>query len=127
MNQLLLVCLGGAVGSGARYLVAIWSVARYGPGFPYGTLAVNVIGSFLLAILFQLSRSAAWLSPNVNLALGTGVMGGFTTYSTFTLDMIRFVEEGQPRAAVVYGAASLTLCLAAGFVGVYVARFSFGK
>jgi fluoride exporter len=127
MKQLVWVCLGGALGSGARYLVSTWSLARFGPAFPYGTLAVNVVGSLLLAVLWALSRSATWLSPTVQLALGAGVMGGFTTYSTFNLEMIRYAENGQPRAAALYCVATLASCLAAGFVGMYLVRLFAGK
>jgi CrcB protein len=127
MKQLVWVCLGGALGSGARYLVSIWSLARYGPAFPYGTLAVNVLGSCLLAVLWALSRTTTWLSPTVQLALGAGVMGGFTTYSTFNLELLRYVENGQPRTAALYGALTLGGCLAAGFVGIHLVRLALGK
>jgi CrcB protein len=127
MKQLVWVCLGGALGSGARYLVSIWSLARFGPAFPYGTLAVNVVGSLLLAVLWALSQRATWISPTVQLALGAGVMGGFTTYSTFNLEILRHVGNGQARAAVIYGVATLASCLAAGFVGMYLVRLLAGK
>lgn len=127
MKQLVWVCLGGALGSGARYLVSIWSLARFGPAFPYGTLAVNVLGSCLLAVLWSLSGRTTWLSPTVQLALGAGVMGGFTTYSTFNLEMLRYAENGQTRTAAVYCMATLASCLAAGFVGMYLVRLAAGK
>ncbi|WP_281328033.1 fluoride efflux transporter CrcB [Polyangium sp. 6x1] len=120
--KLLWVCIGGAIGSGARFLVTTWSLARYGAAFPYGTLAVNVVGSFLLALLFQLSRSATWLGPTLQVALGAGFLGGFTTYSTFNLELVQYVHNGQPRLAALYGAATLVGCLGAGFVGMYLGR-----
>ena len=121
--KLLWVCVGGAMGSGARFLVTTWSLARYGAAFPYGTLAVNVVGSFLLALLFQLSRSATWLGPTLQVALGAGFLGGFTTYSTFNLeDLVQYVHNGQPRIAVLYGAATLLGCLGAGFIGLHLGR-----
>jgi fluoride exporter len=83
MTRLLWICLGGAVGTGARYLLSGWLLRVAPPGFPYGTLAVNVIGSFLLALLLQVPLTAESLPPTLRLALTTGVMGGFTTYSTF--------------------------------------------
>jgi fluoride exporter len=120
--KLLSVCLGGAAGSAARYLVTVWSLERYGPAFPYGTLAVNVLGSLLLALLFQLSKSAAWLGPTAQVALGAGFLGGFTTYSTFNLELVRYVEDGQSRLAALYGGATLIGSFAAGFVGLYLGR-----
>jgi len=120
--KLLWVCLGGAIGSGARFLVTTWSLDRYGPSFPYGTLFVNVVGSLLLALLFQLSKTSTWLGPNLQVALGAGFMGGFTTYSTFNLELVRYVEEGQNRVALLYGSATLVGCFTAGFVGIALGR-----
>ncbi|MRG95523.1 fluoride efflux transporter CrcB [Polyangium spumosum] len=120
--KLVWVCVGGALGSGARFLVTTWSLQRYGPAFPYGTLAVNIAGSFLLALLFQLSRSVTWLSPTLQMALGAGFMGGFTTYSTFNLELVQYAQNGQTRLAATYGAATLVGCLCAGFVGMHLGR-----
>lgn len=116
------VCFGGACGSGLRFLVSTWTLARYGSAFPYGTLAVNIVGSLLLACLFQISRSASWLHPTVQLALGTGVMGGLTTYSTFNLEVVRYVQEGQMRMAMLYGVTTLFGCLLAGALGLSLGR-----
>ena len=87
--RLFWVCLGGAFGSGARYLLSGWVMEQLGPTFPCGTLAVNTIGSFLLGALMFLGIEAGALSPTVRLALTTGVMGGFTTYSTFSYETMR--------------------------------------
>ncbi len=80
MSRLLWICLGGAVGSGARYLVSTWVLAALGPAFPWGTLAVNAIGSFLLGALMHVGLSTDLLSPTLRIALSTGVLGGFTTF-----------------------------------------------
>jgi len=122
--KLLGVCAGGALGSGARFLVTTWSLARFGPAFPFGTLAVNVMGSCLLALLFQLSQNATWLGPTLQLALGAGFMGGFTTYSTMNLELVRYVEEGQTRTAVIYGIVTLVGCFGAGFAGLSLGRLA---
>lgn len=116
------VCFGGACGSGVRFLVTSWTLARYGTAFPFGTLAVNIVGSLILACLFQISRSATWLGPTLQLALGTGVMGGLTTYSTFNLELVRYAQEGQVRLAVIYGACTLCGCLLAGAAGLSLGR-----
>jgi fluoride exporter len=127
LKDLAWVCVGGAVGSGLRFLVSSWTLARYGTSFPYGTLAVNVVGSLILACLFQLSRSTQWLSPTLQAALGAGVLGGLTTYSTFNLEIVRYVQEGQVRMAVVYGSTTLCGCLAAGPLGIVLGRFISGR
>ncbi len=127
LKQLAWVCLGGAVGSGLRFAVTSWSLARYGSSFPYGTLAVNIVGSMLLGLIFQLSRSTAWLAPTVQLAIGAGVMGGLTTYSTFNLEMVRYVQEGQFRTGLLYGSATLATCFGAGFLGITLGRFIAGR
>src|SRR5207244_567383 len=79
LTRFLLICLGGAAGTAARYLTALWASAAFAPAFPAGTLIVNVAGSFLLGFLMGVSPL---FSANVRLMLTTGVMGGFTTYST---------------------------------------------
>lgn len=122
IKELAWVCFGGACGSGVRFAVTSWTLARYGTSFPYGTLAVNLVGSLLLACLFQISRSATWLGPTTQLALGTGVMGGLTTYSTFNLEIVRYVQDGHLRLAIVYGVATLCGCLLAGAAGLGLGR-----
>ncbi len=125
--KLVWVCVGGALGSGARFLVTTWSLGRYGLAFPYGTLAVNVAGSFLLALLFQLFRNATWLGPTLQVALGAGFLGGFTTYSTFNLELVNYVQAGQTRLAALYGAATLVGCFGAGFVGALLGRLPWAR
>jgi CrcB protein len=127
LKQLAWVCVGGALGSGLRFAVTSWSLARYGTSFPYGTLLVNVTGSLLLACLFQLSRYATWLGPTLQVALGAGVMGGLTTYSTFNLEVVRYVQEGQVRMAVMYGTATVCSCLVAGWLGMTLGRVMMGR
>jgi fluoride exporter len=122
VKELVWVCIGGACGSGLRFVVTSWTLARYGTSFPYGTLAVNFVGSLLLACLFQLSRNATWFGPTVQIALGTGLMGGLTTYSTFNLEVVRYVQEGQLRTAAAYGTATLIGCLLAGAAGIGIGR-----
>jgi fluoride exporter len=127
MTRLLLVCLGGALGSGARYLVAVWAAAALGAGFPFGTLIVNVLGSFLLAFLMHSGTSTQLLSADVRLMLTTGVMGGFTTYSTFNQETTGYLREGIWTIGFANIAATLIGCLAAGFAGLALARALFGR
>lgn len=114
MKNLLLVCAGGALGSGARYLVGVWAVDRFGRDFPWGTLAVNVAGCFLIAVVLRFEQK---LSHGVLLALTTGVMGGFTTYSAFNMELLRMLHDGRARQAALYVAATLVGCFAAGAAG----------
>lgn len=87
--KLVCVGLGGALGSIARYVLGDVVQGRLGPQFPYGTLAVNLLGSFGLAFLMALGTQSEVLTPNVRLGLTAGVMGGFTTYSTFSYETMR--------------------------------------
>jgi CrcB protein len=122
MVRFLWICLGGAIGTGARYLLSGWLLRLAGPGFPYGTLAVNVIGSFLLGLLMQVSLSVETFPPTLRLALTTGVMGGFTTYSTFNYETLRFAQEGSWLLAGANLAITVVSCFAAGALGVLAGR-----
>lgn len=86
MERFLWICVGGAAGTGARYLLSGWAQKLLGGAFPYGTLAVNLLGSFLLAALVHITVTTEWVSPTVRMAITTGAMGGFTTYSTFSYE-----------------------------------------
>jgi CrcB protein len=118
--RLLLVCAGGALGSGARYLVATWAVRALGADFPRGTLLVNVTGSFVLAVLAALP--AARLSPELRLFLGAGVLGGYTTYSSFNTETLALFEQGSAALAVANLALTVAGCLIAGVAGLFVGR-----
>ena len=127
MTRFLLVCLGGGLGSGARYLVATW-VARLAPGaFPFGTLAVNAAGSFLLSLVMHVGLTTEMIPPHVRLMLTTGVMGGFTTYSTFNYETSGYLREGAWAAGVLNITATVAGCLVAGFAGLALARALFGR
>jgi len=117
MARFLWICLGGAVGTGARYLICGWALRALGPSFPYGTLAVNVTGSFLLGGLMYLGVEAAMISPTFRLALTTGVMGGFTTYSTFSYETMRYLHEGAWGIALLNVLVTVFACIAACLLG----------
>ena len=121
-TRFLLVCLGGAVGTGARYLVQGWALGLLGPQFPYGTLTVNVLGSMLLGVIMQLGVTTDLLSPTARVTLATGVMGGFTTYSTFNYETLRYCQEGAWSRALLNVVATLLLCALAGVAGLALAR-----
>ena len=123
MNQFLWVCIGGAAGSGCRFLMSGWMANRFGTVFPYGTLGVNLLGSFLLGLIMQLSLATDLISPNARLALTTGVLGGFTTYSTFNYETIRFVDEGAWAVAALNVGVTVVSCLVAGKAGVELVNY----
>ncbi|MBM6576190.1 fluoride efflux transporter CrcB [Microvirga sp. SRT01] len=121
MNSLLLVMLGGALGSGARHLTGRATLAAFGPDFPAGTLSVNIVGGLLMGLLAGvLSRSGG--NEPWRLLLGVGVLGGFTTFSSFSLDVVTLVERGQPGVALGYLLLSIVGSIAALVAGLAVAR-----
>ena len=94
MTRFLLICLGGAVGTGARFALVNAVTAALGTAFPYGTIAVNVIGSFLIGVVMYVSAATELIDPTLRLVLTTGFLGGFTTYSAFNYETIGFLEHG---------------------------------
>jgi fluoride exporter len=127
MYRFLLICLGGAIGTGARYLIAIEAPRLLGTAFPYATLTVNVIGSFLLGALMHVGLTTDLVAPALRVVLATGVMGGFTTYSTFNYETIEYLREGFFWLAALNVAATLLLCLLAGALGLALARWLVGS
>jgi CrcB protein len=127
MYRLLLICLGGAVGTGARYLIALEAPRVLGPAFPYATLTVNVVGSFLLGAIMHVGLTSNLMSPDLRLMLTTGIMGGFTTYSTFNYETMAYLREGAFWLAGLNVAATLLLCLLAGAMGLALARWLVGS
>lgn len=123
MDRLLLVCLGGALGSGARFAVGSWAAAAFGPDLPAGTLVVNLGGSFLLAAVMELSLRTAAIPPRLRLFLTTGTMGGFTTYSSFNWELLGLAQGGRAAHALLYLASTVVGCLAAGACGIGAARW----
>ena len=113
MTRFLLVCLGGAVGTGARYLVGGHAERLLGKGFPYGTLSVNLVGSFLIVLIMHLGLTRSAISPDARVILTTGVMGGFTTYSSFNFETLQFLRDGRPALALLNVGVTLLGCLAA--------------
>lgn len=114
MVRLLVIGLGGALGTLARYAVGLWCQRRMGSAFPYGTLAVNVVGSLLLGVVMQLGATTDLLSPTARLALGTGVMGGFTTYSTFNYETLKLLQDRAWLTAGLNMLATTAGCLVGG-------------
>src|SRR5688572_15646464 len=124
MSRFLLVCLGGAAGSGARYLLSTALARTIGPGFPWWTWTVNVLGCFALELVLALAAGALRMSPHVQLLLTTGFMGGFTTYSSYNTEVSALFRVGDWRLGVAYVAATLIGCLVAGLLGATLGRWA---
>ena len=117
-----LVFAGGGAGSVLRYAVGLWVEARTGPGFPWGTFAVNLSGCFLIGVIATLADERAWISPAARLALVTGVLGGYTTFSAFGLETWQLVEDGRALYAALNAAASVAAGVAAVVAGIALTR-----
>jgi CrcB protein len=122
MGRLLLVAAGGALGSALRYTVASVALAWLGPGFPWGTLVVNLAGSFLIGLVQQLATEALVLGEETRLFLTTGVLGGLTTYSAFSYETVRLLEAGAPSSAWLNVLGTTAACLALCFLGLTTGR-----
>jgi CrcB protein len=122
MVRFLLICLGGAIGTGARYGIQVWAREALGTTFPYGTLAVNVIGSFLLGAIMYVGLNTELMSVTARMTLATGVMGGFTTYSSFNYETLQLFQDRSLRLGFINLFGTLFGCFAAGLLGIAVAR-----
>ncbi|MEK6770183.1 MAG: fluoride efflux transporter CrcB [Pseudomonadota bacterium] len=122
MNQIVAVAIGGALGSLLRFWMSTWVHSFAGRGFPYGTLAVNVLGCLAIGVLFVIFTER--LSDNAVLRAGIliGVLGGFTTFSSFSIETFSLVEQGEHLKALTNAAASLVLCVGATWIGVILGR-----
>lgn len=122
MSSVLWVALGGALGSVARYGVTAGTTRLLGPSFPWGTLAVNVVGSFLMGFLMALLLRKYADSDTARLFLTTGLLGGFTTFSAFSLDVFNLMQRGENGVAAIYVLASVLLSILAVFGGFMALR-----
>jgi CrcB protein len=126
-NALAAVFVGGGIGAVLRYAVGSAFLQRFGPGFPWGTFAINVTGSFLIGIVAQLALTRSFgVTPMVRIFAATGVLGGYTTFSTFSLDAVVLVGDGNALLAFAYAAGSVLSGLFAAYIGQVVARVATG-
>ncbi len=122
MKELLVVAGGGAVGAVARYLVYVAAGQLLGPAFPFGTLIVNIVGSFLMGLLIE-AMALVWSAPQeARLFLAVGFLGAFTTFSTFSLDVAVLYERGRLVLVATYILVSVICSIAALFAGLHVMR-----
>ncbi|VAV88204.1 Fluoride ion transporter CrcB [hydrothermal vent metagenome] len=122
MNATLLVMAGGALGAGARYNLGRLLFHWTGPGFPYGTLIANVLGGLLMGILIGVLARGNFADEPWRLLLGVGLLGGFTTFSAFSLEVLNMIERGQWGIAVGYGLISVVGSVLALFAGLMAVR-----
>ncbi len=120
--MILAVAAGGAVGAVGRYLIAAQALRLLGPNFPWGTLTVNVLGSFAMGVIVELSALRMSLSPPSRAFLVVGLLGGFTTFSAFSLDVSVLLERNEVGRAALYALMSVVLSVGALFAGLAVTR-----
>jgi fluoride exporter len=122
LQIILAVALGGALGSVARYLVGVGSGKMFGVDFPWGTLIINILGSFLIGVFAELFALKWDLPQTGRVFLTVGICGGFTTFSTFSLDSYVLLEHGELWAAAFYMIGSVVLSIAGLFAGLHLIR-----
>jgi fluoride exporter len=122
MALFLLVVLGGAVGTAARFLLGVSVQAAFGPTFPVGTLTVNLLGSFLVSLFMYLGADKGLISTPTRVVLCTGVIGGFTTYSSFNFETMRLAQAGSFGLAFLNVGLTVVGCLVAGALGLLTGR-----
>ena len=122
MIHLLIVAAGGACGAALRHLVGLAALRMLGPNFPWGTLTVNILGSFIMGVFIELLALKLNGSAELRLLIATGLLGGFTTFSAFSLDVVLLYERGALGTAALYVLGSVVLAIGALFAGLIVTR-----
>lgn len=122
MERLLLIGLGGAIGTVLRYLASGLAARSFGADFPYGTLIVNLVGAFVIGLVQEVGAETVLIPDNARLFLTTGMMGGLTTYSTFSYETVRLMEANAWHQAWINVIVTTTICLSLCFVGIAVGR-----
>ncbi|WP_298490484.1 fluoride efflux transporter CrcB [uncultured Chloroflexus sp.] len=123
MNNVLAIALGAAIGANLRYGIGLWAAQRFGTAWPYGTLIINLLGCLLIGVLLTLTANRLTLSEPVRLMLVTGLLGGFTTFSTFGYESFTLFNAGNWLAALGYVGGSVVGGLIAVIVGVGLGRW----
>lgn len=122
MREILYIAGFGAFGCISRYFLSSWIYTQLGRGFPYGTFAVNIIGAFFIGIVMEFSLRSTLIPETLRIGLTIGFMGGFTTFSTFSYETFRFLEDGQFAVAFSNVLLSVIVCLVFTWLGIYAAR-----
>lgn len=122
LYHLLLVCLGGGIGAGLRHMVNLGAARLLGLSFPWGTFSVNIIGSLLMGLVAGWFAHRAGASQDLRLFLATGILGGFTTFSAFSLDTMLLWQRGDVGLAALYVLGSVAGAILFLFAGLWLAR-----
>ena len=122
MQIVMSIAIFGAVGCVTRYYLSGWTYAKLGWGFPWGTLAVNVIGAFIIGLLMELGLRGTLIPANLRVGLTIGFLGGLTTFSTFSYETYKLLETGRILIAFGNVIASVTACLLCTWLGIVVAK-----
>jgi len=126
MWEIIGLAIAGGIGAVGRYAISGWTHRLFGTRFAYGTLVVNVLGCFLLALLMEAALDANVVPRSLRIPLSVGLLGAFTTFSTFGYETIRYFEDGAAILALTNVAANIILCLAATWSGLITARSIWG-
>ena len=116
MTNILLVAFGGSIGAVLRYLISIFMIPVFGSSFPFGTLLVNVLGSFLMGVIYALGQMSH-ISPELKALIGIGLLGALTTFSTFSNETLLLMQEGDWLKAILNVVLNLSLCLFMVYLG----------
>jgi len=122
MLTVILIAIFGALGCVARYYVSGWTYEKLGWGYPWGTLAVNIAGAFLIGLIMELGLKGAAIPANLRIGLTIGFLGGLTTFSTFSYETFRLMESGRILIAFSNVIVSVTACLLFTWLGIVVAK-----
>jgi fluoride exporter len=122
MLQYLWIGLGGFIGANTRYLLQQWAANHWGAHFPYGTLVINVSGSFVIGLFLTLATGRLALPPETRLFVAVGFLGGYTTFSSFSYETLQLLEQGQWGSAALYFLGNIGLGMLGVFLGVVLAR-----
>ena len=122
MERALLITFGGAIGTLLRYLTSLAAARWFDSEFPYGTLIVNLSGAFIIGVVQQLGAEQALIPDSARLFLTTGMMGGLTTYSTFSYETVRLMESGAWHQAWINVLVTTVVCLSLCFLGMAIGR-----
>ena len=122
MREFLFIAGFGALGCVARFSLSSWVYSWMGRDFPYGTFAVNIIGAFFIGFVMEFSLRSTLISQNLRIGLTIGFMGGLTTFSTFSYETFKLLEDGQFMVALTNMLLSVAVCLLLTWLGIHAAR-----
>ncbi len=127
LRAILAVAIGAAAGGVLRYLIGQLFLQRFGPGFPFGTIFINVSGSFLIGVVAELALTRAFgMTSLARIFVMVGILGGYTTFSTFSLDTLTLIADGALPLAALYVGASAALGLLGAYAGTVLTRLALG-